>query len=254
MITFIKEIAEEAGQTALAEMRRINPSGIKAKGSEKDLVTEVDLMVEKRMVSRIKERFPEHDIYGEESGKTSHGSEYCWVIDPIDGTVSYIHQTPFFSISIALQRNGESIAGVVYAPKLGELFWAEKGKGAFLNGDRIGVSGRERLGESLIATGFACIRSGLKENNLRYLNKILPDICDIRRDGSAAIDLAYVACGRYEGFWEMCLNLYDVAAGTLLVNEAGGRITDMSGGCDFPEKGLFASNGLIHEKLMSYFE
>lgn len=254
MIEFIKKIAEEAGNIALAEMRKINPSDIKKKGNEKDLVTAVDLMVEKRIVSRIKERFPEHDIYGEESGKTLRGSEFCWVIDPIDGTVSYIHQTASFSVSIALQKNGENIAGVVFAPKLGELFWAEKGKGAFLNGDSIHVSGRERLAESLVATGFACLRAGLKENNLKYLNRILPDICDIRRDGSAALDLAYVACGRYDAFWEMSLNLYDIAAGVLLVEEAGGRVTDMSGGNIFPEKGLLASNGLIHEKLMSYFE
>lgn len=255
MIEFIKDIAEEAGNIALAEMKKINPSDIKRKGdqNEKDLVTAVDLMVEKKIVSRIKERFPDHDIYGEESGKTAKGSEFCWIIDPIDGTVSYIHQTASFSVSIALQHKGEIIAGSVFAPKLGELFWAEKGKGAFLNGEKIRVSGRERLAESLVATGFACLRAGLKENNLKYLNKILPDICDIRRDGSAALDLAYVASGRYDAFWEMSLNLYDIAAGILLVEEAGGRVSDMSGSRAFPEKGLLVSNGLIHEKLMTYF-
>lgn len=256
MIDFIKDIAEEAGDIALAEMDKIDSAGIKKKGdqNEKDLVTAVDLIVEKKIVSRIKERFPDHDIYGEESGKTAKGSEFCWIIDPIDGTVSYIHQTASFSISIALQHQDEIVAGAVFAPKLGELFWAEKGKGAFLNGKKISVSGRGRLAESLAATGFACLRAGLKENNLKYLNKILPDICDIRRDGSAALDLAYVACGRYDAFWEMSLNLYDIAAGILLVGEAGGCVSDMSGGCSFPEKGLLASNGLIHEKLMSYFE
>lgn len=256
MIDFIKDIAEEAGNIALSEMDKIDSASIKKKGNrnEKDLVTAADLMIENKIISRIKEKFPDHDIYGEESGKTVKGSEFCWIIDPIDGTVSYIHQTASFSVSIALQHKGEIVAGAVFAPKLGELFCAEKDKGAFLNDKKIRVSGRGRLAESLVATGFACLRAGLKENNLKYLNKILPDVCDIRRDGSAALDLAYVACGRYDAFWEMSLNLYDIAAGLLLVEEAGGCVSDMSGGNRFPEKGLLASNRLIHEKLMTYFE
>lgn len=254
MIEFIKEIAREAGETALAEMKRLDPSRVHAKGSDKDMVTEVDRMIEDQLIAAISKKFPGHDIYGEETGRSGSGSEFCWIIDPIDGTNSYIHHNPYFSVSIGLQQNGENIAGAVCAPKLGELFWAEKGRGAFLNGERIKVSPRDILGQSLVATGFACVRAGLKENNIKYFSRIMPDIRDIRRCGSAAIDLAYVACGRYEGFWEMSLNIYDVAAGILLVDEAGGRVTDMSGGKDFPKKGIVASNGLIHEKFLSYFK
>ncbi|MFA6101387.1 MAG: inositol monophosphatase family protein [Victivallaceae bacterium] len=254
MIEFIKEIARQAGATALEEMKRLDASRVHAKGTDKDMVTEVDRMIEDQLIAAIHSRFPEHDIYGEETGRSGSGSEFCWIIDPIDGTTSYIHQTPYFSISIGLQRNGENIAGAVYAPKLGELFWAEKGRGAFLNGERIRVSPRNVLGQSLVATGFACIRAGLKENNLKYFTRIMPDIRDIRRCGSAAVDLAYVACGRYDGFWEMSLNIYDVAAGVLLVEEAGGTVSDMSGGKSFPEQGIVASNGLIHDKFLSYFK
>ena len=254
MIEFIKEIARQAGCTALDEMKKLNPSRVHAKGTDKDMVTEVDRMIEDQLIAAIHKKFPEHDIYGEETGRSGSGSEFCWIIDPIDGTTSYIHQTPYFSISIGLQQNGENIAGAVYAPKLGELFWAEKGKGAFLNGERIPVSPRDVLGQSLVATGFACIRAGLKENNLKYFSRIMPDIRDIRRCGSAAVDLAYVACGRYDGFWEMSLNIYDVAAGILLVEEAGGRVSDMAGGKNFPEQGIVASNGLIHDKILSYFK
>ena len=254
MIEFIKEIAREAGCTALAEMKRLDASRVHAKGTDKDMVTEVDRMIEDQLIAAIHAKFPEHDIYGEETGRSGSNSEFCWIIDPIDGTTSYIHQTPYFSISIGLQQNGVNIAGAVCAPKLGELFWAEKGQGAFLNGERIRVSSRNVLGQSLVATGFACIRAGWKENNLKYFSRIMPDIRDIRRCGSAAVDLAYVACGRYEGFWEMCLNIYDVAAGVLLVEEAGGIVTDMAGGKNFPEQGIVASNGLIHDKFLSYFK
>ena len=211
-------------------------------------------LIEDQLIAAIHAKFPAHDIYGEETGRSGSNSEFCWIIDPIDGTTSYIHQTPYFSISIGLQQNGVNIAGAVCAPKLGELFWAEKGQGAFLNGERIRVSTRNALGQSLVATGFACIRSGWKENNLKYFSRLMPDIRDIRRCGSAAVDLAYVAAGRYDGFWEMCLNIYDVAAGVLLVEEAGGIVTDMAGGKNFPEHGIAASNGLIHDKFLSYFK
>jgi myo-inositol-1(or 4)-monophosphatase len=254
MIEFIKENARQAGRAALEEMKRLTPARIHAKGSDKDMVTEVDRMIEDQLIAAIHKKFPDHDIYGEETGRSGSNGEFCWIIDPIDGTTSYIHQTPYFSISIGLRQNGENIAGAVCAPKLGELFWAEKGRGAFLNGERIKVSPQNILGQSLVATGFACVRDGLKENNIKYFSRIMPDIRDIRRCGSAAVDLAYVACGRYEGFWEMGLKIYDAAAGILLVEEAGGRVSDMSGGNNFPEQGIVASNGMIHGRLLSYFK
>lgn len=254
MLDFIKSIAFEAGSIALRERERLNPENIHSKSSPKDIVTDVDLMIEKYIVSSIKKKFPAHDVYGEETGKNYSGSEYCWIIDPIDGTASYVHQTAFFSISIALHKDGEPVAGAVYAPVLEELFLAEKGGGAFLNGERIKVSSQDNIALAMAATGFACLRSGFPENNLKYFPRIAADVSEIRRCGSAALDLAYVACARYDAFWEIGLNIYDVAAGVLLIKEAGGSVTDLSGGTEFPGHGLVASNGLLQNKFLSYFK
>lgn len=254
MLTFMKEIAGAAGAMALAEWGLFSPDSIKAKSTDKDLVTEVDRNIEQMLIKRIQQRYPEHGIHGEEFGHSGNGNEFCWVLDPIDGTTSYIHQHPFFSVSIGLTRNGQPIAGVVFAPKLDEMFWAESGSGAFLNGRQIHVSTRAKLSESLLATGFACVRAGLTENNLKYFCRLLPEIRGIRRCGSAAIDLSYVACGRYDGYWEMQLQPYDIAAGIIIVREAGGIVTDMHGGDNFPEQGFAASNALIHTELLTHFK
>ncbi len=187
---------------------------------------------------------------GEETGRSKSSSGYLWIIGPIDGTTSYIHGQPFYSVSIGLQRNGETIAGVVNAPELNEIFCAEKGSGAFVNGKKISVSKRAKLIEAVLSTGFACVRAGLKNNNIKNFARILPKIRGIRRYGSAAIDLSYVASGRLEGFWEMNLQEYDICAGALIVEEAGGKISDFRGGRSYPGKGLLASNGLIHKELI----
>lgn len=254
MIEFIKDIAGEAGALAIAEMSKLSASSIQTKSTEKDLVTDVDRKIEHLLIERIRQRYPDHGIHGEETGRSGNTGEYCWVLDPIDGTTSYIHQHPFFSVSIGLTYHGRGIAGVVFAPKLGEMFWASEGKGAFLNGTPIHVSSRKTLGESLLATGFACVRAGLPENNLKYFCRLLPEIRGIRRCGSAAIDLSYVACGRYEGFWEMQLQPYDIAAGVVIVREAGGMVTDMRGEENYPQHGFAASNGLIHKSLLEHFK
>lgn len=249
MIEFVKKIAVSAGKMAIAEFAKSGTLKLDFK-SEKDLVTEADRKIEEFIVSEIHGKYPEHDIFGEETGKTAKGNEFCWVIDPIDGTTSFVHGQPFFSVSIALQKNGETVAGAVNAPKLGELYWAAKGKGAYCNENRIQVSSRDRLVNSVLSTGFACIRSDLKENNLPIFNKILPKLRGVRRYGSAAIDLSYVACGRLEGFWELNLKPYDIAAGVLIVREAGGEVCDLRGKQNYPDDGVLATNGKITKEFL----
>ncbi len=249
MIELVREIAVSAGKIAIAEFSKSGSLKLDFK-SEKDLVTESDRKIEDFIISEIYKRFPSHDIFGEETGKTSNGSEFCWVIDPIDGTTSFVHGQPFFSVSIALQKNGVTVAGAVNAPKLGELFWAQKGQGAFCNQTQIHVSSRDRLVNSVLSTGFACLRNDMKENNLPIFNKILPQLRGIRRYGSAAIDLSYVACGRLEGFWELNLKPYDIAAGVLILQEAGGEVCDLRGKQNFPDDGILATNGKITKEFL----
>lgn len=252
MIHFIEEILGGAGDLCLTGLSE-DLTGSLAFKDFKDLVTIVDRRVEDYLISRIKARFADHDMIGEESGSHLLGSDYCWVIDPIDGTTSYFHRQPYFSVSIGLKEKGELICSGVYAPVLKQMFLAVRGEGATLNGMPIQVSRCTRLVNSVLATGFACLRSGLEHNNLTYFNRIMPEIRDIRRCGSAALDLAYVAAGKYDGFWEMNLNEYDIAAGVLLVIEAGGRVCDFNGGSNYPEQGIIGSNGRIDRDLLTFF-
>jgi myo-inositol-1(or 4)-monophosphatase len=251
MIEFIKKLAWEAGEICLQGSVSMTSENLKFK-SERDLVTIADTKVENHIVERIKKRFPDHGLIGEETGVSRQESEHCWIIDPIDGTVSYFHGQPYYSVSIAYQQAERTQAGVVYAPALGQMFTAEHGRGAWLNNQtRLSVSKTDTLINALMATGFACLRAGRERNNLYYLNKILPQIRDIRRCGSAAIDLAYVAAGKVDAFWEMDLHLYDIAAGVLLVEEAGGTVTDMQGNDNYPDSGLVASNGYLARDLLT---
>ncbi len=252
MITFLKDLIKQAGHICRIEQKRLKPSDVDFK-SRKDLVTVVDKKVEDFIVKNIKAKYPMHDIFGEETGRTNLSSDYLWIIDPIDGTTSFFHQQPFYSISIAVQHHGQTIYGAVYAPRFDELFYAAKDSGAFLNDDSICVSKTENLINCVMATGFACLRADLSKNNLFYFNKIVPKLRDIRRYGSAAIDLCYVACGRLDGFWEMNLNIYDIAAGAFIVEQAGGSVTDFKGGNNFPEQGIVSSNKhLLHELLENF--
>jgi len=250
VIDFMKKLAWNSGEICLEEAEHLSISDLDFKG-KRDLVTVVDKRVEKYVVDEITAIYPDHDIIGEETGKTNKESRSRWIIDPIDGTTSYFHKQPYYAVSIAYQEENETIAGVVFAPALGQMFTAVKGEGAFLNGNsRLSVSSTDELINSVLATGFACLRAGREPNNLVYLQKILPHIRDFRRCGSAAIDLAYVAAGKVDGFWEMDLNIYDIAAGVLLVEEAGGQVADMSGGNHFPEDGIVASNSLLFEQIL----
>ncbi|MHC4552044.1 MAG: inositol monophosphatase family protein [Planctomycetota bacterium] len=247
MYEFLKQISLEAGNIALAHKARLADVRITRK-SAKDLVTEADVAVENYLVEQIKQTYPDHAIVGEETG-THAGTAYRWIIDPIDGTTSFVHDQPFFAISIGLEKDGELHMAAVNAPVLGELFMAERGKGATLNGKPIGVSQRDILSDCVLGTGFACVRSDLEHNNLPYFNAVLPQIRGIRRYGSAAIDLCYTACGRMEGFWELNLKIYDIAAGMLICTEAGGTVTDFSGKTDNLPHEVLATNTKIHNQL-----
>jgi myo-inositol-1(or 4)-monophosphatase len=247
--TFLKQIITHAGEISLDYKARLHEVQISRKDTVKDLVTAADVAVENYLVEQIKNTYPDHAICGEESGNHS-GNEFCWVIDPIDGTTSFIHDLPFYSISIALQKNNQTILAAVYAPVLDELFMAELGNGATLNGQPIRVSSRTELSDCLITTGLACLRADLEQNNLPLINRVAPQLRGLRMLGSAAMDLCFVACGRTDGSWELNLNIYDIAAGALIVTEAGGKVTDLSGtGTQNIPHEIMATNTKIHTEL-----
>jgi myo-inositol-1(or 4)-monophosphatase len=249
MKDFLHDIILRAGQMTLEFRHKVGGLAVDRK-SKRDLVTEADRAVEEYLVGQILRKYPSHGIFGEETGRRG-GDDFCWVIDPIDGTTSYIHGQPFYSVSIGVQQNGRTIVAAVYAPALGEIFEAAAGKGATLNGEPIRVSKESCLEDSLLATGFACMRDNHAYNNLPFMQQILPQIRDIRRTGSAAVDLSYVACGRLEGFWELNLKPYDIAAGELIVAEAGGRVTDFAGGAAGLPGEIIATNGHIHDAMIA---
>lgn len=224
---------------------------IENKTGKNNLVTEYDYKSEKYIVDEIKKAFPTHNIISEEEGSVNNNSEYDWIIDPLDGTVNYANNIPIFSVSIALRENGNLIAGAVYQPILNELFTAELGNGAKMNGEYITVSNKIEMNTSLLVTGFPYDINNDPKNAIRSFTNIVKRGIPIRRLGSAALDLAYVACGRFEGFWEVNLNSWDVAAGILLVNEAGGKCTNYNGKDSLVEdKEILATNGKIHEEAL----
>jgi myo-inositol-1(or 4)-monophosphatase len=219
-----------------------------------DLVTEVDLQSEAWIVSKILDKWPGHSILAEEGG-TSHtalqDSTFRWIIDPLDGTTNYAHGYPLFCVSIALEISGLLAVGAVYNPIADELFSARRGGGAFLNGERIQVSSESKLTNSLICTGFPYNRDKIL-TNLALFNQLILEARAVRRDGSAALDLCYVACGRFEAFWEISLNPWDVAAGLLIVQEAGGVVSHFDGtDCGVSGEEVLASNGYIHKEIAS---
>jgi len=219
-----------------------------------DPVTIADKASQKAIISIIKKSFPKHSFMAEEDRNLSCNPDNCWVIDPLDGTVNFIHDIPMFCISIAYKQGKMTLSGVIYCPVQKEIFVAEKGKGAFLNGKRIKVSSVKEMAKSLVVTGFPYDRARLKRV-VRNLSGILGQTQGVRRLGSAAMDLAYVASGRLEAFWEEGLYPWDMAAGALIVKEAGGKVTDYAGGKDFEEKRhLIASNGLIHKKMLQFIK
>jgi myo-inositol-1(or 4)-monophosphatase len=221
---------------------------------EADLVTAADRKSEALIRERIRSLWPGHDIVGEEEGFRDTGSEYRWYVDPLDGTTNFAHGYPVFCVSIGLQHRGEMIAGTCYDPTRDELFAAERGKGAYLNERPIQVSKLSSLAESLVGTGFPSHKRH-KNPNIYFYHQITLRTHGVRRAGSAALDLCSVACGRYDGFWEFNLNPWDTAAGVLIVEEAGGRVTDFQGSSfNLNSRETLASNGLIHNALLHEFE
>ena len=240
--------AREAGD--LQKRRYCTDFMINHKG-ETDLVTEVDLASEALIVQKIRENYPDHDILAEENDYTKFSSDFTWIIDPLDGTTNYAHGIPWFSVSIALEIKNVLSLGVIYHPMMEQLFTVIKDEGAFLNGERLTVSSRSPLRQSLIATGFPYMRTDQMENNFDNFCKFQMAARAVRRFGSAALDLAYVATGRLDGYWEAKLKPWDVAAGVLLVEEAGGTVTDYTGKpCDIRTGQIVASNSRIHEEML----
>ncbi len=241
------DLAKASGQMLMGSLGKVADIGHKG---EIDLVTEADRRSEDLIVGRLREAFPHHAIIAEESGG-ERDAEYLWLIDPLDGTTNYAHGFPWFSVSIALLKEGEPILGVIYHPVLDELFWAERGEGAWLNGEKIKVSPTAQLSQSLLATGFPYDIRESKINNLDHFSHFSLRTLAIRRAGSAALDLAYLAGGRFDGFWELKLHPWDMAAGFLLVIEAGGKVTDFKGDKFDPfGREILASNGRIHSQML----
>lgn len=244
------EIAQEAG-ALLAELAN-QPLEIKYK-RRSDLVTIADRRSEALIVGKLRERFPDHAIVAEEGGNHRSASDYCWYVDPLDGTTNYAHGFPVYCVSIGLAYRGEPIAGVVFDPTRNNLYSAERGAGAYLNGGRLRVSATENLSESLAATGFPPFASN-HDLNIQFYFRFTELSHGIRRAGSAALDLCSVAEGHFEGFWELKLNPWDKAAGVLMVSEAGGRVSDVRGGAfDLLGEDVFVSNGLVHDQMLRVF-
>jgi myo-inositol-1(or 4)-monophosphatase len=251
MLNIAIEAALAAGKFLKQNVGKIKDIQLKS-GQEKNLVTEIDKKSEAMIIELITKHFPSHTILAEEGGgKKSPRSDVKWIIDPLDGTTNYTHGFPVFCVSIGIEVKEQLVAGVIYDPNFDEMFTAEKGKGAYLNGKRISVSKRTSLKESLLVTGFPYNVAENPNNAIEHFVHFLMDAQAVRRMGSAAIDLAYVAAGRYEGFWEVALNPWDMAAGALLVEEAGGKVTRFSGEpFNIYQQEVLASNGIVHEHMM----
>jgi myo-inositol-1(or 4)-monophosphatase len=248
----VLRVAEAAVQEAGRFLREnLDERGEILYKGEVDLVTEFDTGAQNILFERLSSAFPDHGFLAEEGLSREGRSDCRWIVDPLDGTTNFAHTFPVFSVSVALECRGDIALGVVYDPMREELFSAEAGEGAFLNGRAIRVSPIKELGRSLLATGFPYDVRKNPVNNLDHWGRFLVRAQAVRRCGSAALDLCYVACGRFDGFWELRLNPWDVAAGALIVRAAGGLVTDFSGG-DFgiDEGEIAASNGAIHPALL----
>ncbi|MGH9430341.1 MAG: inositol monophosphatase family protein [Terriglobia bacterium] len=244
------EIARESG--ALLATMFDRPHTISYKRPS-DIVTEVDRRSEALIIERLRSHYPRHAVVAEEGGGQKTASDYCWYVDPLDGTTNFAHGFPVFCVSLGLTLKGEIIAGVVYDPMRSELFTAEKGAGAFLNNKRIHVSKIDSLAASLLSTGFPPFAQN-HELNIEYYYRFTRLSHGVRRAGSAALDLCSVASGRFEGFWELKLNPWDKAGGVLMVLEAGGYVTDVAGeSFNLLGDDIFASNGLVHGAMVQVF-
>lgn len=243
--------ARAAGEILLAQFGRIDRAEVTSKSVARDLVTKADVAAERELVARLRRAFPGHAIEAEEEVSDARDdSRPRWFLDPLDGTVNFVHGIPVFSVSMGLYVGTEPLVAVVHAPKLGETFTARRGGGAHVDGRVMRVSDCERLADAVLATGFPYRRNELPNNNVANFDALILAIRGIRRMGSAAVDLAYVAAGRFDGYWELHLSPHDVAAGALLVREAGGFVRDVAGGEDWLRgKNVVAAGKGIFEEL-----
>jgi len=245
-----QDVAREAGALLATYFERRVAFELKG---EFDLVTEADRASEKLVVERLRSHFPAHSIVAEEGGGHEGKTEYCWYVDPLDGTTNFAHGFPMFNVTLALEHAGAMVAGVIYDPLRQEMFSAEKGCGAYLNNRRIHVSKASKLAECLAATGFPSFRRH-RNVNIHFYHQMAMVSHGVRRAGSAALDLAYVACGRLDLFWEFGLSPWDMAAGTLIVREAGGITSDMTGGpLNLRGPNLLADNAAVHQETLALF-
>ena len=254
MIEFLEKLARSAGDESLRYFGKLNDTEIFGKATSKDLVSIADKAVEDMIISQISARFPDHDILGEETGHAGKKSEFLWIIDPIDGTQSFVKAHPYYSISIALYKDGKPYAAAVNGAAIGRLFCAQAGQGAYENGRRIRVSDCNVLGEAACATGFSSLRFNKVDDALAKFVRILPRLRDIKRCGSAALDLALTAAGVYDGYWEDGLQLYDVAAGAIIAREAGAVVCDFNGKNNFPADGIMAATPEIAAQMLEYLQ
>lgn len=251
-VTFARTIAREAGEILIGGLGKAQQ--VQLKGTEVDLVTELDVRSEEYLVRRLQAQYPDDPIRGEESGQHGTGSA-AWLIDPLDGTTNFAHGLPIFCVSIAYVKGDQPVLGVVHDPTRDETFWAYQGGGAWLGSRPIRVSETESLDRSLLVTGFPYNIRSTRDDNLAEYSLFSKRTRGVRRLGAAAIDLVYVADGRFDGFWELVLEPWDVAAGLLIVREAGGRVTRVSGQADVLREpvSILATNGLIHDQMLEAF-
>ncbi|MHC4959048.1 MAG: inositol monophosphatase family protein [Planctomycetota bacterium] len=243
-------IAREAGELLLGRFGTLSRADADRKSTHRDLVSKADVEAERHIIGRIPDG---DDILAEEGSNRDTGARRKWVVDPLDGTVNFLHGIPVWCVSIGVLELGELVAGVVHAPALDLTWTAERGGGCFLNGKRVSVSSTADIGESIVATGFAYRRDLIPDNNFDNFSEVGMRAAGVRRMGAAAVDLAFVASGTLDAFWELHLNAWDMAAGILLIREAGGKVTDFGGSGEIDKllfgRNLVASNGKVHDQL-----
>ena len=250
MLEKIIDTVKKAGEIVLSAHNQ--ESAVTAKEGKKNFVTKYDVAVQEFLFEELGKAFPEAEFVGEEGENNFESNALRFIIDPIDGTTNFMQDYRCSCISVALCKENDLIAGVVYNPYTNEIFSAEKGKGAFENGKRIHVSDCDNIEHAVCATGFACLRAGLEHNNLPYFNKLAPIIRSVLRTGSAAYDLCLVASGRLDAFWEFALQEYDIAAGTIIAREAGAVVTDHRDKNNFPADGILCTTPGLHEQFLAY--
>lgn len=255
VINEVEKISRKVGAFLLEEQTKIQTSEIAFKGRSNDMVSRADEEAEQRFVTFLEKVLPEAGFTAEEGTSTRTGEVFNWIIDPLDGTTNYLYGLPCFCTSVALQMHDELVLGVIYDPTRDECFTAEKGKGAFLNGQPINTSKHEHLSEALVAMGFPYDDRGRQAEYLEILSAVISGSRGMRRLGSAALDMAYVACGRFDVFYEYGLNPWDCAAGAVLIREAGGKVSDFKNGPGFlKNQTILSDNGLLHEEMLGYLK